>query len=324
MIAENKFIKEGCQQDKAVPLLFLLLIQLLPFEIYATWSITADADVRSHWVYPRDFSGEIHAAGLSVRKSIADNSGDRYIISALFEAEKNFSELMFHELYFRYKGPMGLWNITVGRIGIPYGLLTSFSTTRHLFEKPIEESLGFDADNGIMFSGVAGIFDYGVSLTQGYGIHRVPSFPGEGFGAGRVGITLGEAEEYSIGISIGAGRTETSHMEHSSITRITGGMDATLNLAQSVIRTEVNAGIVDKHKFVNGYNLIDYTLHQRLDLSTGLKLLYSHNDISGALFAGFSFKPPWFNFKGGYIYDFKGKQKHHISLQLYRVFSFTF
>ena len=63
---------------------------------------------------------------------------------------------MIHELYFKYKGPMGLWNITAGRIGIPYGLLTYFSTSRLLFESSIEQILGFDADNGITVSGVKG------------------------------------------------------------------------------------------------------------------------------------------------------------------------
>jgi hypothetical protein len=230
---------------------------------------------------------------------------------------------MIHELYLRFKGPMGLWNITAGRIGIPYGLLTSFSTSRHIFEMPFEEVVGFDADNGIMFSGVAGIFDYGVSLSQGYGAHRMPEFPGEGFGAGRVGVVLGEAEEYSIGVSIAGGRTSTAHMDHSITTRITGGLDATFNIGQSVIRTEVNAGVVDKHRIVSGYGLLDYTVHRRLDLSAGVRIINSHNTTNGALFAGLSFNPPWFNLRGGYIYEHSGKQRHSISLQLYRLFSYT-
>jgi hypothetical protein len=303
--------------------LLLILLHLIPAKLHASWSFSADADLRSNWSSADKLSAEVHAAGLSIRKSFADNSGDRYIISGLFEAENNFSEFMIHELYFRYKGPMGLWNITAGRIGIPYGLLTSFSTTRHIFEKPIEEIIGFDADNGIMFSGVAGIFDYGFSLTQGYGAHRMPEFPGEGFGAGRVGVTLGEAEEYSIGVSVSGGRTSADHMDHSAITRITGGLDATLNIGQSIIRTEVNAGIIDKHRVVSGYGLLDYTLHRRLDLSAGIRVIYSHNVTDGALFAGLSFNPPWFNLRGGYIYEHSDKQKHSISLQLYRLFSFT-
>lgn len=306
-----------------ISVLLLILLHLIPATLHASWSFSADADLRSNWSSTDKLSAEVHAAGLSIRKSFADNTGDRYIISGLFEAEKNFSEFMIHELYFRFKGPMGLWNITAGRIGIPYGLLTSFSTTRHIFEKPIEEIIGFDADNGIMFSGVAGIFDYGISLSQGYGAHRMPEFPGEGFGAGRIGVTLGEAEEYSIGVSVSGGRTNASHMDHSAITRITGGIDATFYIGQSIIRTEVNAGNVDKHRIVSGYGLLDYTIHRRLDLSAGVRIINSHNVTNAALFTGFSFNPPWFNLRGGYIYEHSGKQKHNISLQLYRLFSFT-
>lgn len=306
-----------------ISVLFLIVLQLTPSNLYASWNFSADADLRSRWSSPAELSAEIHAMGLSIRKSFADYSGDRYIISGLFEAEKNFSEFMIHELYFRYKGPMGLWNITAGRIGIPYGLLTSFSTSRHIFEKPIEEIVGFDADNGIMLSGVAGIFDYGISLSQGYGAHRVPEFPGVGFGAGRFGVILGEAEEYAIGVSLSGGRTNTAHMDQSTITRITGGLDATFNIGQSIIRAEVNAGNIDNHRIVSGYGLLDYTLHRRLDLSTGFRLINSHNKTNSSLFAGFSFNPPWFNLRGGYIYEHSGKQKHSISLQLYRLFSYT-
>jgi hypothetical protein len=87
-----------------------------------SWNFSADADLRGRWSSAEKLSAEVHAVGLSIRKSFADNSGDRFIISGLFEAEKNFSEFMIHELYLRFKGPMGLWNITAGRIGIPYGL----------------------------------------------------------------------------------------------------------------------------------------------------------------------------------------------------------
>ena len=302
----------------------VIYVCLIPCNLSASWNISADGDARAEWISPDEYGAHIHVVGLSVRKSFADKIGDRVIVSGLFEAHKNFSELMVHELYIKYKGPMGVWNITAGRIGIPYGLLPSFSSTRLLFQTPTEEILGFDDDNGIMVSGIRGIFDYGVSFTQGYGIHHKLKFPGMGFVAGRIGITPGESEEFSVGVSFSGGKTHTDESIVYAHKRITGGVDATTSLRRANIRVQIDAGKIDSSEFVVGYGSADLALHNRFDISAGLRLFYQSEAQAGAAFAGFSVKPPWFTLRGGYTYEKKSVDNHTIALQLYRLFAYSF
>jgi hypothetical protein len=290
---------------------------------FSYWNLSADADARVRWRHPSDFAAEIHAVGLSVRKTFADRSGDRYIFAGLLEAVHNFSELMVHELYFRYKGPMGLWNVTLGRFGIPYGLLTSFSTSRLLFESIPEDVVGLDADNGIMVSGIVGMLDYGVSITQGYGVHRLPEFPGEGLGVARLGLTFGGAEEFALGVSLAYGNVATEHGGHTAARRLAGGLDATANMGRTVLRGQIDAVRRDVHWLVTGYALLDFAVHRRVDLSAGARALHD-SSTAGAVYAGFTFKPPWFTLRGGYSYAHSDKPGHEVSLQVYRLFAFTF
>jgi hypothetical protein len=55
----------------------------------------------------------------------------------------------------------------LGRFQIPFGLLTSFTTSRLLYESLSPHAAGLDADSGLMVSGVAGDLDYGASFQSG-------------------------------------------------------------------------------------------------------------------------------------------------------------
>ncbi|NLE00963.1 MAG: hypothetical protein GX640_13940 [Fibrobacter sp.] len=300
------------------------LLNGLVLNSFAAWNLSVDGDGRVSWNSSKSLDTELHSLGFSLRKTIADKTGDRFLLSGLFEANHNFKDLMIHELYFKYKGPMGLWNITAGRIGIPYGLLTYFSTSRLLFESSIEQILGFDADNGITVSGVKGMFDYGISLTQGYGAHRMPSFPGEGFGAARIGIVFGDAEEYMAGLSIAGGYTQKDHMADTSIKRFVGGIDATISISRLLIRIEIDGGLVNEHLLFSLFSIIDYALHNRLDLNGGFKFIRQNNHNSTILFSGLTVKPKWVTIRGGYTYEKSQYSEHTIAVQLYRLFSFSF
>lgn len=48
-----------------------------------------------------------------------------------------------------YKGPLGRWNIRLGRYRLPYGLVSNYSTDRVLIQGIEEEAIGFCADNGL-------------------------------------------------------------------------------------------------------------------------------------------------------------------------------
>ncbi len=98
----------------------------------------------------------IHRIGISARKTFADRHGGRLILFGLVEAEDNFDEIMAHEFYGQYKGPMGAWNVTAGRFGLPWGLLPGFSASRLLYDMPHDRLLGMDVDSGVKVSGMVG------------------------------------------------------------------------------------------------------------------------------------------------------------------------
>jgi hypothetical protein len=227
-------------------------------------------------------------------------------------------------LYGRLKGPLGSWNVTLGRFGLPYGLLTGFTTSRLLYDMLHHELLGFNVDNGIMLSGVVGMVDYAVSVTQGYGPHHVPGFPGHGLGAGRLGFTLGDAAEIIVGVSGAYGKTSHAHHRDMTTERALGAVDATAYLGRLLYRIELSAGTVDKDFFGAGFAAFDYALLPRLDINLAITGTLHGTDTDEALFAGVTFKPKWFTLRGGYRYAYHNEPNHQAALQIYRLFAFNF
>jgi len=98
----------------------------LPAEAVASWNLSADVDARYRWEDRDDYEANLHRVGASVRKTFADDRGDRFILFALVEAEDDFDEIIAHEFYGQYKGPLGAWSLTTGRFGLPGGFCQVF------------------------------------------------------------------------------------------------------------------------------------------------------------------------------------------------------
>lgn len=290
----------------------------------ATWNVSLDLDGRASYSSREKSDAEIHAAGLLIRKTFADNKGDRLTFTVLGEAYDTFRELMLHEAWVRYKGPMGKWNVTSGRMGLPYGLLPSFSTTRLLFTTWYESIIGFDVDNGIQLSGVLGDFDYGVAVTQGLGPHNHLTFPGNGLVSGRAGLTTGDGGEFQFGASFVAGYIEGMHKESMKHQLFGGGLDGTASLGVLTLRASLDGGKKDEDFYLTGFGYSEYAITSHLDLNLGLKAeKLLHHSASGSLYTGCTIKSKYLTFRGAYSYE-HAKKDHRISLQLYRLFSITF
>ena len=310
----------------AVLLISRSVVTVLPLTAavaYASWNLSADADGRlAGW---RKADAELHTAGVSLRKTFADAKGDRFTAFTLIEAEHNASSVMAHEMYGRYKGPMGVWNATVGRFTLPFGLLVNFSTTRLLYRSLDVHTLGMDVDNGLQVSGTSWILDYAAAVTQGYGPHRALDVKGKGLAVGRVGVTLGEAEESVVGISGAYGRTATGHggMD-STARRVLAGADATLYRGRAVIRGEIDGGKIEGRGFAAVFCAVDFGLLPRLDLTVAGSFVRHGRVRADETFIGLAVRPTWFTIRGGYRYAYDGTDNHEVALQLYRLFSWYF
>ncbi|MBD3391190.1 MAG: hypothetical protein GF418_03970 [Chitinivibrionales bacterium] len=300
-----------------------LAFALAACNVSGSWTIGIDGDARYHLEEWTGHEAELHMLGLLVRKTLADDKGDRLTVAALAEAEHNFENILLHELSAKYKGPLGRWNITAGRFIVPYGLLKTFDATRQLYESLCPGTIGFHADNGLMLSGVLGRFDYALSVTQGYGAHHVPGFPGHGFGVARLGIAVGETDEIILGISGAYGETSARHHRDSALDRGLGGIDATLYAGPVLGRAEVNAGFINGASFGAGFAAIEYAIVPRLDAIVSGTLMRKDKEWNDATFVGLAFKPKWFTIRGGYRYVHYGEIHNRVSFQLYRLFSFA-
>lgn len=316
--------------DASIVLIVLFL--LMPGPARSAWNVSVDGDARYRLTEWEEHDANIHLAGASVRKTFSDGKGDRLIMFGLVEAEDNFSDVMLHEIYGQYKGPMGAWNVTAGRFGLPWGLLRGFSASRLLYEVPHDAVLGMNADNGVMLSGVTGALDYAASITQGYGPRGTPDDLGHGLGVARIGFTPGDTEEISLGLSAALGKSIRAHAEDSdgdmdkdmALHRAVGGLDAILYLGRWLGRMELSAGRVDHRSMTAGFAAIDYALLPRLDLNLAANLVWHGSEYKDEWFAGVTGKPPWFTIRGGYCYAGHSPSRHEVTLQLYRLFSFTY
>lgn len=320
-------------ENSRISTVLLLLLALSSFAT-ASWMISADADLRYRASLPREHWGGVEALGLSVRKTIADQQGDRWILFGMGEVMNNFSMLMLHEGYVRLKGPLGAWNISAGRMLLPFGLLYNYSADRMIFNTLEQSSLGMSADNGLQFSGVLPSFDYSVSLTQGYGAGEITGI-GKGLLTSRLGFQVGEYDDGSVGFSLAAGYTShnaSDHHDHHShhggeeefITRYVGSVDLTYYLGQMVIRSEFSGGSIDNQMFAGAFALADYALSSRTDLTLAANISRTGETYEDTWFGGLSFRSAWFTFRSGYSYSHFKEKKHEITIQLYRLFSASF
>ena len=312
-------------------LIFFVLMISTP--VRAVWNLSVDGDARSRFGSSEDHEMDIHLAGVSVRKTFSDHLGDRFTIFGLMEAEDNFSEVMLHEGYGQYKGPLGAWNITAGRFGLPWGLLPGFSASRLLYDTPHDRLLGMDVDSGIKVSGVLGALDYGLSITQGYGPHHTPHDRGYGLGVARIGFTPGYTEEFSVGASAAWGRSVVAHDndnhagmmdEDDAVLRALAGLDATLYLGRWLGRIEIGAGRVDHANMATAFTAVDFALLPKIDLNFSVNVVRYESEHQDEWFVGFTGKPTWFTLRGGYRYAGYNKPQHEVILQIYRLFSFAF
>ncbi len=295
------------------------MLLIVPARAYGLGNISSEIDARLRFEGRGEHEAELHLLGLSLRHTFADSRGDRLSFFGLARAEQDLSEVMLHELYLRYKGPLGAWDLTAGRFRLPYGLMNSFDAATLLYDMPHEILLGMDSDNGVLLSGAAGPVDYAASLTQGYG-HHAPGFPGHGIVTVRLGIMPGETEEISVGISGAYGRSSTVHDGEPALKRALAGTDATLYLGRWLTRLEMDIGTVGGSPILACFAGLDYALTQGIDLNISASIMRFHSITASTWFAGATRRFRWFTVRGGYRYE-DTNDSHEFTIQAYYLFT---
>ncbi len=293
----------------------------------ATWFFNWEEDLRGTYSDRDGRDGEIHAIGGSARKVFADARGDRLILFLQAEAMHNLEEGVLHQAYAEYKGPMGRWNLALGRVPLPWGLQTAWSPDRMPFASPYTGTLTPFSDNGALWRGVVGDWDYGLALTQGYGMEEIEGFPGPGNLTGRVGLTPDLEGNLSLGASFAVGTVTVSEGGHGMgevvvEKRTAFALDLTWYEGRGAYRLEGGARRVDGDWYATLFGTADYALLPRLTVQLAGQVYEAHHSQTfGQIYGGISIPLRSVTLRGGYEYEKTHEEDHRVVVQLHRLLS---
>jgi hypothetical protein len=298
----------------------------------ASLFVALEGDARGTYSESGGADAEVASVGGSLRKVFADRYGDRLILYVQAESAADFSEAWLHQAYAEWKGPMGLWNVAAGRVPLPWGLRTAWSPDRLPYSSPYEWTRTPESDNGVLLRGTADMWDYGLALTQGYGMKGTRDFPGPGNLTGRLGITPGVEGDFTFGLSFATGTAYTHGDGHGmgeamEEERTAAALDCTWNAGRGTYRFEGGARRDEERWHGTLFGAADYALLPKLTLQAAGQL-YEHaaSHIFGRVYGGVSIPLPWFTIRGGYEYERAEREKeehadHRFVVQLYRLLS---
>lgn len=260
----------------------------------------------------------LEKAGFGLKEIIGDGSGDRLLFYLRAEAAENFSEGSVEQLYAKYKGPMGKWNVTLGRTLVPFGLITDYDTEWTIVKTQEDHTVGFKSDDGLKLSGYYGPFDYDLLLSRGRGPEPQDVSGRDKLGSAKVAYKAGESEDLKFGLSALGGTV-------SGREKNLAGIDVAGYLGPLAGRGELVTGRADGRELLSVFAGLDYGVAAALDLN----LAYNYFK-SGAretvLTAGSTYRTPLYGLllRGGvkfYNEDIKGDKKNEIYIQLYKRFT---
>ncbi len=316
----------------------------------ATMFIAYEEDLRGVHTFDEGREGEINSIGGSIRKVLSDRRGDRLILFLQAEAAHNLAEGLLHQAYAEWKGPMGRWNLALGRVPLAWGLLTDWSPDRMLFRSPYSASRTFSSDNGVLFRGTLGMWDYGLAATQGYGMGTVKDFPGPGSVTGRLGVTPGVSGDFTAGLSATTGTVYASEHGHGmgavmKEERTALALDGTLYMGMGLYRVEGGARRTGGKWYETLFLAADYAVLPRLSVQLagqGFRTMpgepgdpephlddmakdaghgQSDSRLRGWGYAGVSVPAGTLTIRAGYEYENTHTDTHRILVQLHRMFA---
>ncbi len=307
--------------------LYLSFIFLFSICSYGAVFLNYEEDLRAIYISDENITAEINSIGGSIRKILPGKKGDRLILYIQAEAEHNFSSLMLHQLFIKFKGPMGKWNITAGRVQLPWGLLTSWSPERMPYTSPYKHSDVFKADNGILLDGTIRIIDYGIAITQGFGMKNIEYLPGPGAITGRIGVSPLISGDLIMGISCAYRSFNKSYIigdkENEIDESFLLAFDLTSYIRRAIIRLEGGGKLSLKHWEIHGFFDIEYQLLPKLALHGSGNIFTAESKWNGTIFWGLSTKLKALTIRGGYEYEKIQDNKHSVVLQLHRLLSYN-
>lgn len=261
----------------------------------------------------------VEKAGLGIKKIFSDDSGDRVQLFLRGEASDNFKEKNIEQLYAKYKGPMGKWNITLGRMPVPFGLITEYDTEWQIVNTQELKTIGFKNDDGFKVSGFAGQFDYDFLISRGEGTESGVE-DSNGMGVLKIAYKGLDSESFNTGFSLLYNRTSDSE-------RKLAGIDIIKYYGPLISRNEFVIGEESDTSILSLFSGIDYKLWPAVDLN--LAYNYFREDIKEEIITmGVTYNSPFYGliFRLGNKYHIikNGGNENEVFIQAYKHFSAFF
>jgi len=276
-----------------------------------------DFDLRYGYSETTGSGLNLEAAGLTARKIFPDKNGDRVVLFGFLDIMDNFSEIMLDQAYVLYKGPLGKWNITLGRYRLPFGLMKDYETKRILIKTAELDTVGMDSDNGIMVNGYRGNFDYSVAASQGVGTGRWDDRGDGALFTARLGLGQDSGEQ-ALGLSGIIGSVFTQSALYKKLISV----DFTKYAGLAIWRLEAVLGNEEDRPLVSMFLGSNYALSSKAELNFAYRHFYNGlADRVNSLCSGITLSSWGFQFRAALKYFFTGGDGNEISLQVYRKFN---
>jgi hypothetical protein len=300
------------ETKKSLLLLFLLYCPVGAIEVDLEGSL-------EH--HSTDYAFSLEKASLGIKEVFSDEKGDRVLFFAKLEAEDGFNETHIDQLYTKYKGPMGRWNIALGRSRIPFGLLSDYDAEMLLLETQEEKTIGYRSDDGIHLSGFWKSMDYELLVSTGKWFKNEDKDDKDEMLSFKSSFKGEDIEDFQLGFSFFLGELQGIDKELFAI-------DVTKYHGLLVSRNEVVVGKQNEENLLSVFSGLDYTLAPSLDLNVA----YSYYDATyqeASAFLGLSYHSPWYGlvFRTGNTHYFKHSTKENQNeflIQIYKSYSHYF
>lgn len=296
-----------------------LVLLLLFFTVYAG---AAQVDIEGSLEYMHsDNEGDnlsLEKASISIRETLSDEQGDRLHLFFKLESEDNFNETHIDQLYAKYKGPMGRWNITLGRSLIPFGLITDYDSEMLLVQTQEKETIGYKSDDGIKLSGFWKSMDYELLVSPGKWMPNDYKDRNDKMFSAKISFKGEDLEDPKFGFSFLTGDFQGVEKDLFSI-------DVTKYYGLLVSRNEVVFGKQDKDDLLSIFSGVDYSLLPSVDLNVAYSYFKADYEENSA-FLGITYNSPFYGlvFRAGNTHYFKnntGDNKNEFRIQIYKSYS---
>jgi hypothetical protein len=263
----------------------------------------------------------INIVGLGLKQIISDDKGDRLQLFLKTEAEDNFKEINISQLYAKYKGPMGKWNLTLGRSIIPFGLITDYDSEFLILKTQEKKTIGFKTTDGLKLSGFWKQIDYEMLISPGKWSEHSNKISEDKMASLKLSHKGYDVEDWQLGFSFLTG-------EFADINKSLVGIDVTKYHGLLVSRNEFVVGRETGEYLYSVFAGIDYSVLPAVDMNMAYTFLKKEYKEHTALL-GFSYNTPFYGFmlRAGNKYTFKdntGEDTNEIFIQIYNRFSHIF